>query len=549
MTCLDIEKEALAKKIFNVEADEDTVKGYGSIPSTYDDEEEGLVIKETEFDIKRPYVGIGHLQDFIDEGSSAWTAEEENRVRLKTDFRIMIWASIMFFSLQINRITIVNAVSTNFLSDINVQPDDYNLGQTVFVTFFLIFEIPTQIMNTTLGPENWIPIIMTLWGIVGLTQTFITSKASYLITRAFLGVCMGGFVSGLVTHVSSFYKSDEMSVRLSMLWTMNFFSNVVAALLASAIFKLDGRGGWHNWQWFFFIIGILSIMIGVATKFLMISFKKPHLSRLYSVREQDILRARVILDDPSKGKQLYPKSLNSRTNRFTWQDIFQTVTDKYLLIMFIFGWLGYVPSVASYLFHTVLFRDLQFDTTLANLLTIPGNVLVVISMIIASRYADKYKTRWYIPIFAMIFLLPFLILLIALPDSASRWIRVVCITFVVGFPYYTPVMMSWVSANANDQKRRALSLAIYNISVQFGNITSVNIYRENDAPYYRKGNAILIGILVFIILFSFSIKWYYVRENARRDKVWNDMTEEEREDYTLHTTDMANARLDFRLKI
>jgi hypothetical protein len=41
-------------------------------------------------------------------------------------------------------------------------------------------------------------------------------------------------------------------------------------------------------------------------------------------------------------------------------------------------------------------------------------------------------------------------------------------------------------------------------------------------------------------------KIYYVVRNKHRDRIWNAMTEEEREDYLANTTDQGNKRLDFR---
>lgn len=41
-------------------------------------------------------------------------------------------------------------------------------------------------------------------------------------------------------------------------------------------------------------------------------------------------------------------------------------------------------------------------------------------------------------------------------------------------------------------------------------------------------------------------KYYYAWRNARRDKTWNAMSAEERDEYLRTTTDKGNKRLDFR---
>lgn len=50
----------------------------------------------------------------------------------KIDLRIMVWAWIMFFSLDLDRVNIASANTDNFLNDLNMNTDDYNLGNTLF---------------------------------------------------------------------------------------------------------------------------------------------------------------------------------------------------------------------------------------------------------------------------------------------------------------------------------------------------------------------------------------------------------------------------------
>ena len=44
----------------------------------------------------------------------------------------MIWAFIMFFSLDLDRSNISQANTDNFLDDLNINTNDFNLGNTLF---------------------------------------------------------------------------------------------------------------------------------------------------------------------------------------------------------------------------------------------------------------------------------------------------------------------------------------------------------------------------------------------------------------------------------
>jgi hypothetical protein len=84
------------------------------------------------------------------------------------------------------------------------------------------------------------------------------------------------------------------------------------------------------------------------------------------------------------------------------------------------------------------------------------------------------------------------------------------------------------------------------MTVQLGNIVSSNVYRTDDAPYYYRGNKVLIGICCMNLVLYALAKVYYVWKNASRDKIWNSWTAEEKRNYLETTTDQGNKRLDFR---
>lgn len=82
-----------------------------------------------------------------------------------------------------------------------------------------------------------------LWSIVASSQFWISGNASFLVTRALLGVLEGGFIPDLVLWLSYFYTSRELPIRLR--WVADF-SHELPQLLTDFKLLLDNSVRHYN---------------------------------------------------------------------------------------------------------------------------------------------------------------------------------------------------------------------------------------------------------------------------------------------------------------
>lgn len=529
----------------------------GSPPATLDrgDSHDGKAsLKGSE-----PHVGRSELSDVIppDDGYegkhrwdplATWTPEEEKAVVRKTDIWLLSWLCVMFFGLQLDRGNLANALADKFLDDLNLSRDDLNNGNTIQLVAFLSAEFPVQFLTKRYGFRYVLPAMMFAWGTVSWGQAWIHDRASFYVTRALIGACEGGFIPGAILYATYFYTSSELSTRLAVFWSTLNVARVISALLAAGILKMRGIGGHPGWFWLFLLEGLLTVLLAfisfiylpaAPTKTTGVLFREPW----YTERQEVIMVNRILRDDPAKGLTL----LNEPA---TWQDVKATWTDKSLWGLFFIGLIAYIPATPVQGYLTLTLRDLGFtDSFEINMLTIPSAVLQIITMLILARSSKYFNERTFHCFVGEFWVMPLLIALITLPDGGREWGRYSLITLISGYPYFHPIVTSWISENTFDVKKRAIAAATYNVIVQVGSLIGSQIYRDYQKPYYKIGNTTLVSISALALITFVVQRFVLVGLNKKKEKEWEKMSREEQlayqNDVTARELD-GNKRLDFR---
>ncbi|KAM3122047.1 hypothetical protein CJJ07_005071 [Candidozyma auris] len=474
-----------------------------------------------------------------------WEPEEEKKLIRKLDVRVALSACIMFIGLQVDRGNLAQAVSDDLLPDLGLNTNDYNTGNTIFLVAFLLAELPSQLISKKLGPDIFIPMQMCAWSIVAACQGAMTGKVGFYICRALIGILEGGFIADLVLWLSYFYKSSELPVRLSWFWTSLSLCQILTSLLAFGILRMRGVHGMAGWRWLFIIEGIFTLCIGLAAFYLMVpsavqTKNKLHPKGWFTEREEKIVVNRVLRDDPSKGDMHNRQGLSVKK-------IAKAVWDYDLWPIYAIGLLAYIPMGTIQPYMTLTLKSMGFSTFDVNLLTIPQAVIHIIFLLIITWVSERVNERALVSLAMPIMSVPFLAAIRWWPGSMKNaWVTWFLVTMVLAAPYIHAICVAWVSRNSNSIRSRSVCSALYNMTVQLGNIASYNIYREDDKPLYHRGNFQLFWCAVAMIPLLILVKLYYVWRNKSRAAKWNAMTPEEQEHYVQTTTDEGNKRLDFR---
>ncbi|KAL6796203.1 major facilitator superfamily domain-containing protein [Trichoderma sp. SZMC 28013] len=477
--------------------------------------------------------------------SLSWTEEEERRLIRKLDWRVCLWACVMFFGLQVDRGNLAQAVSDNMLDDLGLDTNDYNYGNSIFRISFLVAELPSQLISKMVGPDRWIPVQMVLWSVVAVSQCALTGRSSFLCTRSLLGLLEGGFIPDIVLWLSYFYTSRELPVRLSYFWTSLSVTGIVTSLLAFALLHLRGANGWAGWRWLFLVEGLITLVVGLASFFMMPAsavqtktWFRP--KGWFTDREVAIVVNRVLRDDPSKGDMHNRKAITPKR-------LYETLKDFDLWPLYILGMVVFIPPSPPGTYITLTLRKIGFDPFTTNLLTIPSNIFHIINLILITRLSEWLNERTLVSMLQALWTLPCIIALRWWPGvMVNQWGTYALVTVLTSYPYCHAILVGWTSKNSNNVGTRSVSAAMYNMCVQVGSVISAYIYVADDAPLYHRGNTNLFIINILGIVLFLLTKLYYIFRNKQKEKVWNAMSQEEQKEYTATTKLQGSGRLDFR---
>lgn len=387
----------------------------------------------------------------------------------------------------------------------------------------------------------------------------------------------GGFIPDIVLWLSYFYTSRELPIRLSFFWTALSTTTIVTSILAFGLLRMRGIRGWAGWQWLFLIEGLITLLIGLSSFFMMPAsatqtktWFRPN--GWFTDREVKIVVNRVLRDDPSKG------DMHNR-QAITPKRLWEAAKDYDLWPLYAIGLIAYIPQAPPNTYITLTLKSLGFSTFNTNLMTIPYSAAHIVTLIAITWLSERTNQRALVAILQPIWTLPCLLALRfwsgALKD---QWGTFAITTVLLSYPYCHAILVGWTSKNSNNVGARSVSAAFYNMTVQLGNICSNFMlvplfpflpsihpspvlfsihfslhlltiflrYRQDDKPLYKRGNRNLIIVNVLSLLLFVFTKFYYVYRNKQRDREWAKMTPEEQVAYTRNTEITGSRRKDFR---
>ncbi|CAO3589591.1 unnamed protein product [Absidia cylindrospora] len=457
-----------------------------------------VTTKKTEID----YVDNLESNDKLDNEFVPPDAKEMRKLLWKLDLRIVPWLGVLYLCSFLDRVNIGNAKLAGIQQDLHVSDDAYNWALSIFFIGYIIFEIPSNLMLKKIGPNKWIPLVMIAWGVTMCAMAAMTNTAGLLASRFFLGITEAGLFPGAIYYLSLWFTRQEQASRVAIFFSCATVAGAFGGVLAYGIMQLGGKG-LTGWQWIFIIESLPTILLSVATYFILPDL--PHRAKFINERERAIVLHRLTVDAGP-----------STETHFSWKQFYATFTDWKVYMHSLIYICGSTPLYSLSLFMPSIIKGMGYTDLAAQAMSAPPYAIACFFTVVIALHADKKRERGlHIAAPAFVGMIGYL-LLVVLKDRGPVAMYIGAIITTTGVFSHIPAMLSWFTNNIGGHTKRGVASAFIISIGNVGGAIGGQVYRADDAPFYPRGHSICLGLMCGAWVFSLLFKFLLNRENKRR---------------------------------
>ncbi|OHE98162.1 high-affinity nicotinic acid transporter [Colletotrichum orchidophilum] len=428
----------------------------------------------------------------------------------KVDKRLLLWYSFVYLIMRIHVSNISNAAIINLEQGTGIKKQLGNLSSSewawtlsIFYYPYMFFEPLATLALKRFSPSVWMSRIMITWGVISMCQGATQSYGGILACRFFLGLAEAGFYPGVLYHLSFWYPTHRLPLRIGFFYACGMFSGTISGLLAYAISFMNEIGGLAGWRWLFILEGIPAIFCGVYTFFYLPNYPETVSFLADSEREA------ILSDLPEQAPTMISKTINFQQVK----DLFSDPT----FIPFLMIWIthGIGGWGISFVLPTVIYELGISNTAISQVMTMPPFTLVfVILLTLAFFVHTKRLSPWVAGLGLEAAQIVCYVLLITVKQPIAKYIFVMIAT-AASQSFFAIIWPERIRA-AKGTTSAGLAIGVTNASCQLMGIVGPQIYQSRFGPTYRVSYACSIGLLCGTLL-AVSAAWFFV---VRKD--WNE---------------------------
>ncbi|OTA99904.1 hypothetical protein M426DRAFT_268431 [Hypoxylon sp. CI-4A] len=425
---------------------------------------------------------------------------EERKFLFKLDAVILTFASLGYFIKNLDQINLNNAFVSGMKEDLGLYGNQLNYMVTCWTVGYVIGEIPSNILLTKVRPSIWIPACEVVWSVLTILLSQCKNAQQIYVLRFFIGLAESALV----------YRKDELAKRSCIFHASGSIGSMFSGYLMSAVYNLNGRGGYKGWQWLFIVNTTISLPIAIAGFFLFPDV--PEITRAWWLTKEEIVVAK-------KRMELEGRANRGSYTKAKFHKIFTSWHIYALTLLYIFfnngSGYGSQPAFALWL------KSEGYSITAINSYpTIASAIAVIFTYIYAWTSDSLFRgARWPLMIFSgTVNIITNTSL--AVWDIPTGWKWACYLIGSIGFGI-SGLTFAWAhEICSDDNEERALVVGAMNeMAYVVQAWLPLIIWQQVEAPRYHKGFITMVFFAAGLIVTSLVIRVLHHRERAQKARL------------------------------
>ncbi|MEX3894221.1 MFS transporter [Paraburkholderia sp. BR10954] len=149
--------------------------------------------------------------------------------------------------------------------DLRFSETVYGLGAGLFFVGYVLFGVPTTMLQKKFGARAVLAGIAGAWGLTSVAMTFVNNAPTFYALRFLLGVFEAGFYPGVVLYFNAWFPGERRTRNFSIFHSGSLFSTVTIGLTGGFVLEhMNGLAGFQGWRWMFFAQAIPTVVLACA---------------------------------------------------------------------------------------------------------------------------------------------------------------------------------------------------------------------------------------------------------------------------------------------
>ncbi|BEJ17499.1 hypothetical protein CspHIS471_0609000 [Cutaneotrichosporon sp. HIS471] len=435
-------------------------------------------------------------------------ALEKSMLR-KIDIRLLPWMTLLYLLSFLDRINIGAAKLNTIEKDLNLTGNMYNIASLVFFVSYVVFEIPSNLVLKKLRPSIYIPVTMVVWALFQIFMGLVTNFGQLVALRFCLGMAEAGLFPGLNFYLTGWYRRGELNKRVSFFFAGAVLAGAFGGALGYGFTKMDGIGGKAGWSWIFIMEGLLTLVAGVGSFWMIHDW--PDRARFLTPIEREFVLLRLRQDT----------GLGTSGN-FSWGVALSALKD-WKTLCFSLAYVGAAQCIYSQsLFAPSIVAVLgKWSRAQSLLMSVPPYVLAFVTTMVTAYLSDKWMKRGVFNMFwSTLACVGYIILLTTTPNTnakiGAQYFAVFLTTMSIAPLISTTI--SWSGGSFGSHYRKAVAMGMIFSTGNSGGIWASLVYRNQDAkkkPPYQPGHGTALAFAAMNGIMS-AIIWFGLRRANRQ---------------------------------